>query len=285
MGRSTLLLAALLAVAALPAQGLQKGERAPEFTLPATDGKMVSLDALLGNVVLVSFWASWGAQCGEELKQLQALSKEFGSKGLVVLGINEREDKTRAADFANRHGITYQILLDDGAVARAFGVNGLPDLWVVDRKGLVRARLVGYGPTVPKGVRDAAAAALAAPAGAVRSAAATDVVPTALRAYAHLQMGAAHINIGDAFVKAGYREAGHFNEALREFRAGLALDPNNVELHVWLGLALERKNERAAAIKEYQTALGLEPTNAYAQGALRRLGVPWEPEPEPEDGN
>jgi peroxiredoxin len=277
MRRWTLLSAAIL-VTALPGEALQKGERAPELTLLSTDGKTVSLDGLLGSVVVVAFWASWGANCGEEMKQLQALHKELGAKGLVVLAVNEREEAARAADFARRQGVTYQVLLDGGAAARLFGVNGLPDLWVIDRKGMVSARFIGYGPAVPKGVRDAVMAALAASGGPPR--AETERLPPPLRAYAHLQMGAAHMNIGDAFLKAGFTDAGHFSEALREFRAGLAVDPGNVELHIWMGLALERKNERAEAVKEYQTALRLDPRNSYAQDALRRLGVPWSRPPD-----
>jgi hypothetical protein len=50
-----------------------------------------------------------------------------------------------------------------------------------------------------------------------------------------------------------------------------------VELRVWLGVSLERTRDRAGAIKEYQTALLLDPGNVYAQDALRRLGVPPAP--------
>jgi peroxiredoxin len=276
--------AALVALATGPVWALQKGEPAPGFSLTSTEGEVISLSGLSGSVVVISFWATWGKHCPEELKQLQELSREFGERGLVALGINEREDQDTVAEFAKQNELTYRMLLDEGGVARAFGVNGVPDLWVIDRKGVARARFIGYGPTVPTTIRETVAAAVAGtlpvepatpPAPEVGPA-----IPLALRAYAHLQLGAAHVNIGDAFVKAGYRDGGHFTEAVRELRSGVALDAKSVELHIWLGLALERKQERAAATREYQTALLLDPVNVYAQDGLRRLGVPPSPPPE-----
>jgi len=270
-----------LALAAGPAWSLEKGQAAPDFSLPSAEGKLASLKDLSGNVVALSFWASWGKQCAEELKLLQGLVAEFEGKGLVALAVNEREERDRAQEFAERLGVTYPVLLDDGSVARLFGVNGVPDLWIVDRRGVVRARFLGFGPTVPKDIREAVVAALAgAPPSAGPGAAGAEdeaAVPAQLRAYAHLQVGAAHVNIGDAFVKAGYRDGGHFEEAMRELTAGVALDPRSVELRIWLGVSLERTRDRAGAIREYQTALLLDPGNVYAQDALRRLGVPPAP--------
>jgi len=270
---------AVLLLAAGSAWGVQKGEQAPTFSLSSTDGEVVSLADLSGSVVVVSFWATWGKQCQEELKQLQTLAQGSAGKGLVVLGINEREERATAEGFAQRNELEYRVLLDDGSVARAYGVNGLPDLWVIGRNGVVRSRLTGYGPGSPKEIETAVAAALAGtPLPEERTAAAAGEtgppLPLPLRAYAHLQLGAAHVNIGDAFIKAGYRDAGHFKEAVRELRSGVALDPKNVELHVWLGVALERDQDKAGSIREYQAALTLDPANVYAQDALRRLGVP-----------
>lgn len=271
------ILALTLMTTACPALALQKGDPAPNFSLTSTEGVVVSLSDLSGKVVAISFWATWGTACSEQLKQLQQLHRELGDKGLVVLGINEREDRDQAASFAQRNGLTFRVLLDEGGVARLYGVNGVPDFWLVDRKGVLRDRFIGYGPSLPKAIREAVAAAVGKTTTPMSGGATADPgapIPVSLRAYAHLQLGSAHLNIGDAFVKAGYRDAGHFNEALRELRSGVAMDPKNVDLRIWLGLILERKNEKSAAINEYQTALLLDPANIYAQDALRRLGVP-----------
>jgi peroxiredoxin len=277
MRHCTLVLALALSVLTAPAWGLQKGDPAPKFSLTSMDGQVVAPADISGKVVALSFWATWGKHCEEEMKQIQDLSKEFGEEGFIVLGVDEREDAAKAAEFAKRVGATYRILMDDGTVARAFGVNGVPDLFLIDRKGIIGDRFMGYAPTLAKPIRDAVKAAVTKTTAASEPAKAPDAsasIPVSLRAYAHLQLGAAHLNVGDAFVKAGYTDAGHFDQAVRELRAGLAMDPKNAELHIWLGLALERKNERAAAVREYQTAVEIDPKNVYAQDCLRRLGVP-----------
>ena len=110
---------------------------------------------------------------------------------------------------------------------------------------------------------------------------AADLPPT-LRVYAHLKLGAAHIDIGDAFINVGQHDGGHYAEAVKEFRAGMALDPKNINLLVWLGVAYERKGDQAGAIHQYQAALTVDPQNTYARESLRRLrALPPAPPPPP----
>jgi peroxiredoxin len=274
--RLSLLASAVLVVCASSAWALQEGDRAPAFSLPTINGDTVSLDDFRGKTVALAFWASWAKHCAEQLKQLDLLQTQFREKGLVVLAINQQEQPSLVADFADLNQLSVTMLLDSGSVARAFTVNGVPDLWIVDREGKLLARSIGYADAAAREIRAAIEAALAEPEKRPEQASqeVAAAVPPKLQAYAHLQMGAAHINVGDAFVKAGYRDLGHFDEALREFRAGLLLDPQSVDLHIWLGLALERKADLAGAAREYQAALKLDSNSVYAQDALRRLGVP-----------
>lgn len=228
-------LLAALACGLGPAWGVGEGERPPGFSLVSASGERVALRDYSGRVVAVAFWASWGRQSAEALQELEALVGQYGARGLSAVGVNQREEPAQVAAYARRHGLSFPMLLDDGSVARAWGVGGVPDLWVLNREGVVTARFVGYGPAAPEALREAVEAALAPPA--------RPGIPAELRAYAHLQLGAAHLNIGDAFVRAGLTERGHYGAALREFQEGLAL--------------------------------ALEPGNVFAQEALRRLGAPW----------
>lgn len=281
-----------------PARALSVGEKLPKFTCPAVEGAPLSSADLSGKVVALCFTASWVKRAGEELAYLQGLARDPKNRSLVVLPVVEREDKTRVAAFAAANKLSLRMLLDNGGVARLFGVNGLPDLFVIDSTGTVRTRLVGYGPASPESIRKALVPLLAevkpavAPPKATASsppsptppavAASEAGLPPALRAYAHLQLGAAHINIGDAFINAGQRDGGHYSEAVRELKAGLAAEPKNVDLLVWLGVAHERKGEQAEAVRQYQAALALDAANSYAREGLRRLrGLPPTPPPPP----
>ncbi len=270
----------ILCFALPPAWAAQAGEPAPPFSLPSLSGETVALASFRGKVVAVVFWTTWTKHISSQLHDLTALEEELGPQGLVVLAVDRGEDEKTVGDFLAAHKLTPRVLLDAGDAARAYGVNGLPDIWIVDRAGVLKAHFVGYSPADLPRIRALVEKELAPPKEEQppeEAARPSPEIPASLRAYARLQMGAAHINIGDAFVKAGYADEGHYQMARDEFTAGIALDPRNADLHVWLGLALERLGDGEDAGREYQTALKLDPHNAYAQDSLRRLGVPWSP--------
>jgi len=275
-----------LAFAAAPGWALKPGEKAPEFTCQAAEGQPFSSTELSGKVAALCFWASWSKGAAEELQYLQSLQKDPKSKSFTVLAINQREERAKVAAFATRNQLTVRMLLDDGKVAQALEVNGLPNLLIIDRAGVVRARFVGYGPTVAEKLRKTLTPLLAEPKatpepGKTALPPAPDL-PVSLRAYACLQLGVAHVSIGDAFINAGYSDGGHYSDAVKEMKAGLGIDPRNVDLLVWLGVALERKGDRNEAIRQYTAALAVAPDNTYARDGLRRLkGLPPAPPPPP----
>jgi cytochrome c biogenesis protein CcmG/thiol:disulfide interchange protein DsbE len=116
---------------------------APEFLLADLDGREVSLRALLGRAVLLSFWASWCVPCKEEMPLIENLAAEFESAGLEVWGItNESADKARA--WLERNGRRLPTLVDEGRnVFRDYEAEKIPVSVVVDRSGKVVSYRVG----------------------------------------------------------------------------------------------------------------------------------------------
>ncbi|HYM82142.1 MAG TPA: redoxin domain-containing protein [Candidatus Limnocylindria bacterium] len=127
-----------------PQPGDLSGKVAADFTLKGLDGKTTTLSKLRGKVVLLDFWATWCGPCRIEMPRLQTLHREFKTKGLVVLGINQRETPKRAQDFMKKYGYTFPTLLDtQSAVAEKYQVQGIPTLVVVDPKGTIAAHFIG----------------------------------------------------------------------------------------------------------------------------------------------
>ena len=117
---------------------------APDFDLPALDGRRVRLADLRGRVVVVNFWATWCAPCRVETPSLQALHE----RGVTVVGVDmdDPADDTaaRVAAFAAEQHVTYPIVLGDDAVARAYGgLALLPRTVVVGRDGTVVGTISG----------------------------------------------------------------------------------------------------------------------------------------------
>jgi peroxiredoxin len=133
---ATLLLAAV-ASGAQPYRLL--GSAAPDFTLKATSGTNFRLAEYRGQVVILAFWGSHCGQCGEQLAAVSRLVNTYESAGLMALAVNVDDDVAAAARFAAAHPVGYPMLLDpQKQVARAYRVDNLPMLLLVDRSGTIR---------------------------------------------------------------------------------------------------------------------------------------------------
>jgi peroxiredoxin len=116
----------------------------PPFTGQTTTGQVVSLANFQGRVVLVTFWASWCAECRPEMPLFERLQQDFAAQGLTVLGINFREDTQRMQQYARELGLTFGLVLDpQGEISRVYGVVGLPTTFLVGRDGRPVALAIG----------------------------------------------------------------------------------------------------------------------------------------------
>src|SRR4051794_30830848 len=127
---------------------LARGERpaAPGVTLPRIgvpgDGALADYR---GKVVVVNFWASWCDPCKSETPLLERWHRRIAPQGGTVLGIDEQDVSSDALQFARRYGMSYPLLRDGpGAKQKEFGVTGVPETLVIDKRGRVAA--TGRGP-------------------------------------------------------------------------------------------------------------------------------------------
>ena len=144
------LLAATLAVAADPVtiratlQNPADRKPAPAFTLRDAAGETVTLKKLRGHVVLLDFWATWCHGCKEEIPLFVEFQKTYGPKGLVVVGISIDEGGWPVLKpFLTENHVPYRMLLGNDATMQTFGLKGLPDTYVIDKKGRIAASYTG----------------------------------------------------------------------------------------------------------------------------------------------
>lgn len=121
------------------------GRPAAPFTLTSFDGTPVSLEAHRGRVVVLNFWASWCfPACYEEAPALEAAWRAHRDRGLVVLGVDIQDTEPAARKFIGDFGLTFANAPDPaGKVSIDYGVYGVPETFVIDRRGIVRAKHVG----------------------------------------------------------------------------------------------------------------------------------------------
>lgn len=119
------------------------GEPAPPFQLNTLTGERAGLPRP-GEVVAVRFWADWCPFCASEMLALGPVYDRLRPRGLTILAVNVRQDQATATAFLAKLGVSYETLLDeDGAVARRYGVRGLPTTFLIGRDGRLMGRILG----------------------------------------------------------------------------------------------------------------------------------------------
>ena len=119
------------------------GDLAADFALPDLSGRAYRLGSLRGRVVLLDFWASWCGPCRRSMPQIEAVHRDYGRRGLVVLGVNS-EPADVASSYLRENGYSFPTLVDNGGlVGRQYGVSGIPTTVVIDSAGRVSSYLVG----------------------------------------------------------------------------------------------------------------------------------------------
>jgi peroxiredoxin len=121
-------------------QPAQQRKQAPEFSLQDSTGKMVTLKQFQGKVVLLDFWATWCHGCTQEMPWFVEFSKKYSDKGLQVIGVSLDEDGWKAVKpFLQKTNVPYTIVLGNDGMAKTYGIENLPDTFLIDRKGMLAA--------------------------------------------------------------------------------------------------------------------------------------------------
>jgi thiol-disulfide isomerase/thioredoxin len=123
------------------------GSFAPPFSgLTTLAGFPETLRAARGKVVVLDFWASWCGPCRILSPVLSGWQARYGAQGLTVVGITT-DPPDVAASAKEALGMRYPVASDAQAeTSKAYGVQALPTLFVIDKKGVVREVSVGYDP-------------------------------------------------------------------------------------------------------------------------------------------
>jgi len=105
------------------------------------DRLMASQDNL-GKVWLLNVWASWCVACRDE----HPLLVQLANSGIVpIYGLNYKDERTTALQWLKRYGDPYTISIvdPDGRVGIDYGVYGVPETYVIDKKGIIRHKQIG----------------------------------------------------------------------------------------------------------------------------------------------
>jgi len=109
------------------------------------NGNQLSTADWKGKVILVDFWATWCGPCRAELPRVKKAYADFHDKGLEVLGVSCDNDANDLAQFLKTNpDMPWPQLFDAKTpgwhpLAKSYGINGIPTMFLIDKKGIVRS--------------------------------------------------------------------------------------------------------------------------------------------------
>lgn len=120
------------------------GSIAPDFSAPAPDGKPLSLNASLGKVTIIDFWASWCKPCREENPNVVALYNELHAKGLNIIGVSLDKDAAAWKAAIAKDKLTWNQISNlkfwEDPIAATYGVQSIPATFILDATGKIVAK-------------------------------------------------------------------------------------------------------------------------------------------------
>jgi thiol-disulfide isomerase/thioredoxin len=121
---------------------LHLGDTVPDFAFTGLDGKPRHLSEFRGKFVLLDFWGTWCGPCRRQLPDLEKAYRQFRSRGLVILGMNDDREADKAREVLSAAKVTYPQSTGDAGydlVHKRFRIDRFPTLVLLDGEGKVIA--------------------------------------------------------------------------------------------------------------------------------------------------
>lgn len=118
-------------------RSIKVGSDAPAFSVPSLSGDRYDLKEMRGRVFVLNFWFTQCVGCIQEMPALNDLVEMFETDpGVIFLGITY-DSQEKVQDFLDKHVFKYNIVCDQLAMIKDYGVNIFPTTVVIDSNGKV----------------------------------------------------------------------------------------------------------------------------------------------------
>lgn len=124
-------------------------EQQIDFSKISMDGKLISLETLKDNVVVLNFWFTSCAPCKAEIPQLNELKKEFQRQDVRFVAISF-DPESVVKDFMQTRPFDFEMITDARKITDDFKVRAYPSTLILDKNGNIVHRIIGGSPNIKK---------------------------------------------------------------------------------------------------------------------------------------
>ena len=124
---------------------IEVGSLLPQYSAKTLSGELVEVGGHGGPLTLVNVWATWCRSCREEMRDLAAIHRDYGSRGLRVVAVSVDAGSERLVRrVVERDSLTFQVVHDQaGIIQTRYRVVGVPTSYLIGRDGLLLWQQVG----------------------------------------------------------------------------------------------------------------------------------------------
>ncbi|WP_378172974.1 redoxin domain-containing protein [Aquimarina sp. SS2-1] len=120
------------------------GEKYIDFKLPNATGELIKLSEIKGKYILVEFWASWCGPCIEANPKLVKTYNKYKDQGFEIIGVSLDNNKEYWLKAIEKDQLPWVNVSDlkggKTEVAQIYGINGIPDNFLIDEEGKIIAK-------------------------------------------------------------------------------------------------------------------------------------------------
>ena len=122
----------------------QVGDHFVDFEQTNIHGEKIKFSDIMGKYTLIEFWASWCGPCLGEIPYLLKEYEKYKDQGFKIIGVSLDQDKNNWINAIGRNNLSWENVSDlkgsENEVGLIYGINGIPDNFLIDEDGIIIAR-------------------------------------------------------------------------------------------------------------------------------------------------
>jgi thiol-disulfide isomerase/thioredoxin len=128
------------------------GKTSPEVVSHNLDDKEVKLSDYRGKILILDFWATWCGPCRQMIPHSRQLVEKMKDKPVALVSVSCDAEKETLTKFIEKEPMPWTHWWEgvkSDSVLNVWNIQGIPTVYVIDPKGVIRYKQVGFNPEKP----------------------------------------------------------------------------------------------------------------------------------------